>query len=313
MADDERAWAFSLRFFTGYNDNVPLVPDKTTFSDEGDRSSLYGGLTATGEYRLLSGPEWAAGVNFRFDQLGYTDRKAAVPAAAASDPNDYDLTAVAAGGQVRRFFKAGDRPASLGVSYSFRRDWLADIGAEDGWSRVHTVALDLALDLSESMRISTEYRLAFEDFDDDRNQPQLDSRDGLRQSLGLTGAYFFDQKRRAVILGYRYMENDTDGSNFRVQSSHSVRGRFQSLVAGPVWAGVSAGFTRENYDGFVTGFTPPPGRTRQDIRKYGAQLLWLVSARLSLDLYYIYEDYAANQPEFEADRANVGAGLTVKF
>ncbi|MGR9099693.1 MAG: hypothetical protein ACU826_03925 [Gammaproteobacteria bacterium] len=311
FSQESRPWDLSFRVFGGHNDNVPLVPERTFFN--GDQSSPYIGLSLDSAYRLVQERNFIAGIALSVDQLFYLDDKSA-PNLSASDPNDYNLTAVMPGAFARYFFDAWGRPASVGMAYHFRRDWLSDIGAKDAWSSIHVFNWDANIRLCHHFEIGGSYRLSVEDFDDNRAAPRLNSRDSLRHTLGVSAKYFFDQERRhSFAVNYQYSQNDTDGRNFDVDDSHAIAGRLESNLYGPLWLGLNASYIHEDYDGFVSGFIPAPGRQKQDIHKYRAQLLWIFNRNLSMDLYYEHTDYDANQKQFEADRNDFGAGLTYRF
>ena len=116
-----------------------------------------------------------------------------------------------------------------------------------------------------------------------------------------------------VNLGYQYSANDTDGSNFKIDGSHALNVRTETLITGPFWLALQGIFTWEDYNGFVAGFVTPPGRTDQFLQKYLAELLWVIHEKITVDFFVSHELFETNQVQFDSDRTKAGAGATYRF
>jgi len=310
-----RPWDLTIRIFCGYNDNVPLVPYSTFFGTPfypGAQESFYGGITTIGSYRLIQNDCWLAGVALRLDQT--FNAKSIGPASSTSDGRDYNLTSVNPSLFVRRFF--GFRycswvlPASIGMTYSFQRDWLPIEGPLIWHTNVHTLKWDLGAAVTRKLQVEIDYSLSFEDFNPNNS---LDARDATAHAVGFSGTYSFQGGLRSITLGYQYGKSNADYKNFDIKNSHGITAKFRTRVWGPFWLVLNASSTWEDYKGFVVDYIPPPGRKWQRVEDYGAQFLFAVTERITIDLSYKYTSWSSNQREFEARRNNGGIGITYRF
>lgn len=307
-----RPWDLSVRAFVGYNDNVPLVPYISACSKDCAKQSFYGGLSISGNYRLVQNQQWLAGVGLNFDEVAYSHNIGA--ACCTTDGQDYNLTAVSPNAFARYFFglKMGgfDRimPSSAGMTYSYRRDWLQIVGPLIWHTSIHTLQWDVAVDVLRQLRMGLNYSVAFSDL----NRAQsFNSRDTTAYLVGLNGTYFFQGGLRSITLDYRLGTTDARGEKFDIPFTNGLKGRFQTRVLGPLWLALDAGSTWDRYRGKT--FAGVGTRRWQRTEKYRGTLLYSLTQNITMDLFYEYTGWVANQREFEANRNNGGAGVTYRF
>lgn len=300
-----RPWDASIRLFVGHNDNVPLAPDATFFS--GERESAFGGISLDATYRLVQSADWTAGVALTLDRLAYSET--GTPNPAYDPPEQYDLIALNPSLFALRHFRlANGMPAQVGISYGFRREWLP---VHAGGLKSHDLKLKAAVNPRPDLTLGASYTYGRDDFEVEFPDPTLDDRDATRHAFGLSATYYWDDRLRSVSVSYTRAVNNADGSNFEYDAN-IFTGRFESHLYGPLWLGLEVSRDNRDYDGFV-GFIAPPGRTDQDITRYGAELLWQIDRSWTADAYYTKSRYDASQPEFKADRAEFGIGITYRF
>lgn len=304
-----REWDLSLRLSGGYDDNVPLVPQKT-FS-QGDKSSLYGTLSMDGVYRFVDDGHWLVGAGIYADLVAYAKRNHDTAPDVTSDPNDYNLSVISPSLFARRSFELFGRPAEVGMTYAFRKDWLSDALKND-FSKTNAFMWDFNISPCRPVWTEVHYRLVLEDFNDERAVPSLNSRDALRQEVGVSGTYTFNQGRTSINLGYDFIRNHTEGRNFDF-SGNSVHGGIKTQVYGPVWLTLEAAYGHEQYHGFVADFIPPPGRESQDNQLY--RMIWQfeITKNATLDIFDSYLVQEARQREFQVHRNQIGVGITYRF
>jgi len=274
-----------------------------------DRNSIYGGVSLEGNYRLLQKEDFLLGIGLNTDQVIYADHTGE-----GTVPRDYNLTTVSPNVYGRYFFGIGlDRwimPASVGMKYAYRRDWL---GYEPHiWQAFsNNLQFDLAVDVVRQFKLGLNYNLSFINFN-----PKVsffNQRDATAQSVGLTGTYSFQGGLRSITLGYQYGVSDAKGKNFDVDGSNGFNLQFRSRIYGPLWAVIDGAWIWEDYKGFNIDFIPPPGRKWQRIDNYGLTFIYVVTDHIKIDLFYRYTGWFANQRQFEAHRNNGGLGITYQF
>ncbi len=303
-----RPWDLSVRLFFIYNDNVQTIPDGTIFF-AGDRSSPGLGMTVNGAYRFFQSSDAEIGLRVRFDIQGYTDSNAGATPFSHSSPNDYLTTAIAPTLYGRYKFEMFGRDASVGMSYDFRHDWLE----QEAFSANHILSWDLNVEVLPSLFIDTYYKLGFHGYNnEDFFVPSSFSRDSLRQTVGVSGVYWFDRNRRAVTLGYQFTDNEADGDNYD-STGHTISVGVKSHLVGPLWGKFDAAFGFENYNSFLAFGVVPPGRTHTDTQDYRLTIVWVVTRAVSIDAFYSHSRWDSNQAIFDGSRNTYGLGITYKF
>ncbi len=299
-----RPWDLTIRLFAGRDSNVPLAPDQTFIN--GDRGSMFGGGTIKGTYRLVHSQDWSLGVMASADYLHFEKGKGA---GQTDSPDEYQLSVFNPGIFVRRKLKLGAFPASLGLSYDYRRE-RSPIPA--GGLDSATLKLDGGIALTHRFRLAANATYGHDDFSVAFPDMSLNSRDAKRTAYGLSASYRFPWRQTTVKLNYARAENNAEGRNFDYDG-HKYSGRVETRVTGPLWLGLEMGKDSRDYKGFQSGFIPAPGRTEQDIYQFNGQLLWQLSYHWIVDLFYEESRYRANQPQFEAERRKFGLGATYRF
>ena len=315
-AIEGRRWELSIRPFIGYNDNVPMVPYKTGCQQDCTKASFYGGVSISGNFRLLQTDQWLAGVGLNFDQVGYTRHTG--PGCCSTDGDDYNLTAVSPNMFARYFFglQVGDfrrvMPSSVGMTYSYRRDWTRIVGPLIWHTAINTVQWDLAVDVLRQLRMGLNYSVAFSDLNrGGRLGAAFNSRDTTGYLVGLNGTYFFQGGLRSITLDYHLGTTDARGNKFDIPFTNGLKGRFQTQVVGPLWLALDAGSSWDKYRGKT--FAGVGTRRWQRTEKYRGTLLYSLTDHITADVFYEYTGWVANQREFGGNRNNGGAGVTYRF
>jgi hypothetical protein len=306
-----RPWDLSVRAFVGYNDNVPLVPYVSSCSKDCAKQSFYGGLSISGNYRLIQNEQWLAGVGLNFDEVAYSHNIGS--ACCTTDGQDYNLTAVSPNAFARYFFGlrlGGPRimPSSVGMLYSYRRDWLQIVGPLIWHTSIHTLRWDVAVDVLRQLRMGIDYTVGFSDLNAAQS---FNSRDTISYSVGVNGTYFFQGGLRSITLDYRLGTTDARGSKFDIPFTNGLKGRFQTRVIGPLWLALDVGWIWDRYRGKT--FAGIGTRRWQQTERYRPTLLYSLTEHITADLFYEYTGWLANQRAFAASRNNGGAGVTYRF
>ena len=291
LAIESRPWDLSFRLFTGFDDNVPLESEAADFT--GDDDSSHNGTNISGSYRIIQNSKWMTGVGATFIQNLHIE----------SDVNDYNLTTVNPRLFADYSFQAWGKPATAGMTYLYRQDWLGG----DDYEESHTFTLNVGLRMTRDLQSAVYYQLAFEDFNDDGTDPDNTSRDATNHKVGLRATYSFDQNRRSLMMNYEYSSNRAEGDNF-IFNSNRILLRFSTLMIRPLWLVLDASYTDQDY----TRYDPKPRRT-QGNQYYRAMLLWPLDQNLTADLSYSFGKYDGSEGRFDAERNNVVLGLTYRF
>ena len=303
---EDKPWDASIRLFVGYNDNVPLVPDNSFFV--GDEDDIYGGVILSGVYRAYQKDGLTIGVNGMFEAIGYAG--IGQSPAGSDETDDYNMWVATPGVFVSYRHDKFKVPMTHTLAYDFRWEeggQIAAIGRDS-----HTFRLINTFHVRSDLDINFRYEHGFDDFSVTFPNPQLDDRDANWYTLRGGVKYWWYRLLRNVEVYYEYLNNNAEGRNFRFDS-HEIRGRLESHLWGPIWGALDVGYRYGNYDGFVSGFIPPPGRDYQHFFDIGGQLAMYLRRNVTLDIYYKFTAVYSNQPQFETDAHNVGVGITFSF
>ncbi len=307
-SESARAWDASIRTYVFYDSNVQQVPDATVFFT-GDKNSWGLGLQFDGEFRVVQNEQWTIGAGLVFDEVIHFDDNP-TGMFAGKDPNDYNLTTFEPRGFAEYAFDLNGKQAVAGFEYVFRRDWL-----EDGKPEVssHTVIGSLLVELNEQWTGELFYAwVADENFKVPVATPGISSRDGQRHTLGLRGTYTFENQTSHLNVGYLFVRNDTDGSNYN-SHAHVFELGYDTWIGGPFWLLLESAIAIEDYDGFISSFNPAPGREEQYVYDLRGSLLYVVDEHLSFDVTMGYAIWDANDPLWDADGFYTEFGVTWRF
>jgi hypothetical protein len=303
-----RRWELSIRVFGGYNDNVNVVPEETYF--DGSTRSTYLGLQADAAYRLYQTRDLTLGLALSADRIWYLDDQEHYDPSVNDDAKEYNLFAIQPAVYVERRFRLLDLPAAVGASYQYRYEETDEISS--GGLRSHGPRLYFDVKPWRGLTLGLAYTLSVDDYDVTFDDENLNSRDGERHNVELSGRYAWNRGRQSVKLAYGYTVNNADGRNFEYDAQ-GVTGQFRTHVVGPLWFGVDLGYRHADYDGFVSTWLPGPGRERQDVYEGGLQLIWQIDRHWAVDLFANRSLVRSNSARFEGDINNVGMGTTFTF
>ena len=299
-----RPWDLSIRTFFGYNDNVQVVPDDSFFSGNSEDFSM--GATLTGVYRPIQEDGFVVGLTLQATHLLHLQNTHG----GDGSSSDYDMTTAAPGVFVMFNYEVFDIPVTKTLTYTFRFEEGRDIEAIGLES--HAIGVNCALHLRPDFDLILAYVHGWDDYDVTFPDPELDDRDGQRDSISVTGKYTWDRGLRNVAVTYTFVHNDAEGRNFDYDS-HGIRGRIESHLIASLWGALELGYSYGDYRGFVSGFVPPPGRERQESLNVSLQLIYVVSEKWSVDFFYQFSQQMANTDQFESETHIVGGGVTFRF
>ncbi len=275
-----KPWNVSIRAFVGNNNNVPLAPTLSFFNGETD--SLYYGATFNGIYRFLDDTDWTVGVGLRADKLWHADEQKVANSTVASEQKSYDLSIFSPTLFGERRFVVGGIPTSLAARYNFRYE-NADIAAVG--QRTHALTAALGARPLPNLDLSLAYSRGWDESFVTFPVAGINSRDADRHQLGISGKLALDGGRRVLGLGYTWWVNQAEGSNWDYEAQ-KVNAFLRSQIYGPVWGQVTFAHTYGDYNGFISGFLPAPGRDYEKVIEWGAKVIWTVSPMIALDAYW---------------------------
>lgn len=298
-----RPWDASIRVSYGRDSNVALVPEISSYT--GTKDSGVMAINLSGVYRVVQSTDLTVGLTGAVSRAAYSEGKGPGD---LDSPDEYDLTVYNSGIFVERHLRLWNRPARLGANYDYNQE---NLRIDDLASTNHRFGFNGSLQATPRLEILAAYYYSNFESDTEFPTPSLDSRDAKHQSLSVSAVYSLSALRK-IVFTLANSDNNADGDNFDYDAT-VIGARFETRVSGPVWLALGASKDMRDYNGFVSGFIPPPGRTDQDVMTYTAQLVWTISRQLSADFYVDQTSYDANQLEFEADRSKTGAAITWKF
>lgn len=306
LGDAARPWDLSTRAFIGHNDNVNLVPETTFFVGETD--SLYTGLTVDGEYRYQVNEQLTIRPRMRFDQLWHKETQPMTPGP-NDDANEYDLTVLHPSVTAEYSFQLANRPSTFNAGYDFRSEDapISAIGLKS-----HALRAKMATMVCPDLELSAGYAHAADDYSVTFPDPDLNDRDAKRNIVTAGGKYWSNQRLSSIGLTYQFTDSDSEGSNFQY-FSNGIIGRVESQLIGPLFGALQMGYSHYDYDGFISGFIPAPGRKEQDIYANSLQLVWVLTRNLQIDVYWNHKEYEANISQFNANVDDLGLGIMARF
>lgn len=302
--DSARAWELTARGFFGYNDNVPIVPESTFFT--GKQSDTFAGVSLLGSYRLYQDDAfvlYALGEVSTLLHLGNAR-------GGGGSTDDYDLFVLSPGLRAEVPHQLGGYDATAAFQYTFRHEAGRDVAAIGLSSHSFSLSESVAFNRQTSVTASVAHGIDL--YEVSFATPATDDRDANRTNASLGVKHRWDNNRRNVSLVYSFTHHNAEGSNFDY-NAHQVTGRFETHLIGGLWGAAELGYGHSNYNGFVSGFIPAPGRREQESVNAALQLIYVIDAQWSIDLSYHHADYTSNQPQFEAQVNRFAVGLNYKF
>ncbi|MBN1669485.1 MAG: tetratricopeptide repeat protein [Kiritimatiellae bacterium] len=291
----KRRWNVAARIAGEYDDNVPA---RSKHDEDGGSTDAWRALLSLYlEYRLLDqkiektpftlGAAYSVYANWHEDDL-YTD---------------YDLVVHSGTVFVR---KSGRRllPYNLEIAGSYSD---VQLGTEP-YSETAEARGELSIQWADWAVAAPRYSMSWKGFEDDTVQPDLYSRDGLDQTIGIDQYFYLFDNRLILGLGYGYRTARTEGGTFDIDSHN---GQMSASVALPLNLRIR---TRVEYaDEDYIEYTPDPRRTDDS---------WTVSTSLSravcgdwlrAELNHTYVTSQSTLAFAEFDRNVYGASLRGSF
>jgi tetratricopeptide (TPR) repeat protein len=173
------------------------------------------------------------------------------------------------------------------------------------YSETAGVIAGATLQLFPAFVVTLGYGVQWKDFDDDTDFPEFFSRDGHDQEVLLDTYTYLFQNRLILGLGYGYLWNNVDGSQFELDQ-HRVRAS-ATLSLPRAWrVHTAVTYATETYD----AFTPDPKREDDAITAYASLSRPLWNEAWRAELNYTYHTSDSNQDFAEYDRAVYGIALS---
>ena len=302
-----RPWDLSIRASIGRNNNAGLVPTRTTFPVDGNKSAIYYAVQLDGGYRFYESRMLVAGTAVSVSDFRYENKQ---ESDADSKFSGYDFYVVNPSVYLTYKLSVGGMPASITGSFDLRKE-----NAPHGYDALGLTGKNVRIAGSLQARPNLQFTGSVvrgrDDYEIVFPNPALNDRDATRTVVDL-GARLWLKGIHNVTAGIGYIDNDAKGSNFKYHGSNQ-RLRFETGILRPVWLAAEIKHGKLDYRGFVSPFVLPPGRTVQKVSTYALQALWPVNRGWTVDFFFNHDKYDSNQPEFESAVKTYGAGVSYRF
>lgn len=286
LAAETRSWEASIQTFVGNDSNAPIAAQDTTYS--GQRSSSFMGIGASGQWHFPAAGEWRPSIAGHLTMLTYAN----------SEANQFRY---ASGGGT--FALARDVPSlngALQLTVGLQRDRLG------GRVYASSYSLGAALPVQVGAWLLTPgLGLTSIDFADDGTVSSITSRDAKIERLGISASREL-ARNHWLSLGYSYVVNRADGSNFDYHGN-AFDVQYRAMIF-PVILTIAASRNSERYP----DYTPEPRRS-QDNRMYRLGLTVPLSGRVSLEGTYSITEYRGKSALFDANRNQATLGIAYRF
>lgn len=139
---------------------------------------------------------------------------------------------------------------------------------------------------------------------------------GLRSAtvdtIGASVYWLINGLQTYIVVGYKYEDEDADGSQFEYQAN-SFRLRFaQRFALGSRYARFRLGWRYEDRD--YDAITPQIGEIRDDQRhRFQAELEIPIAKRAYASIEYGYSDFSSNLPSADYDQSVASVKLGMRF
>lgn len=286
-------WGFS--FLTGYefDTNATFKSRDRTFSQAGDKNSSRYPLTASGYYQFYRTSKWSFTADSFYSQN------------LCQDFNRLNTYTTGGGISALYNFRLFDRASYFnlreGISHTFLESKYYT------WS--DSLSANLIHDLTNSFRISGDYRFALNQFESKGTNPGLTRRDGFDHSTGLAATYYFNSKRTLYFtLGYEYEHDAARGKNFMKHAHEGILELHFPLFV-KVSGQVDFRFRDSDYPEY--SFTPPPRRDKRSLLE--VSISRPIFRNLTLTGKYAYENSLGRNNLYEYNRHILGVLLSWKY
>lgn len=301
-ADPFDSFDVVIRVGFGHDDNVQLAQDVTFFGAETESTFADAALNAV--FRERVSPSFVWGLGLRAEAVGFLDEIDPALQPAFGNYSDYDRLAI----NPSVFADLVLGGVDVRASYDFRYEEAENI---DVGVNAHRIALAVLHDCDAQWRIRGGVAHVWNDYDVFFDDPE-DRRDGTHTSINVGADYFIDGGYTVLSATLGASVNDADGSNWDY-TGYSASVGARTVIVPHLFGSAEVGYEWRDYDGFISGFIPPPGRTEQGVFSAKAKLVYAINNVVSADVFVSYSDYDSNLPQFEGDQTVIGGGLTTKL
>lgn len=292
VQDAPKRWDLYLRVAGEYDDNVPA---RSRHDPQDGTHSLRLVTSVRVAYRF---PDQRLDAPWPTLEAGYSYYRSVHDKSAF---RDFDVSSHNANLELSRYGYVFGRWTKLGVTGSFGHTELGeekfneDIGVEAAWT----------VQLRPAFLAVLGYGMHWKEFENDTEFPEFFSRDGHEQEARLDTYTYLFQNRLILGLGYAYLWNDVDGSQFGL-NRHSVRASATVSLPAKLRLYTSVTYATEDYD----EFTPDPRREDDRITAYLSLSRSLWSDAWRAEVYGTYSTSDSNQDFADYDRAVYGIAVS---
>jgi len=176
------------------------------------------------------------------------------------------------------------------------------------FSEVTELGATADLQLGEWVTLTPKYKWQSKEFEDDTDLPEYYSRDGDDQRGGADLHFYILENRLILGLGYEYRENDTEGTQFKIES-HNVEASVQASLPLKLRFTGSVEFNEEDY----TEYTPEPRRLDEVWTFYGVLSRKILGDEVRAEVNYTYTTSDSNLAFSDYKSSVVGVALSVSL
>ncbi len=281
-AKPPKKWGASLSTGYEFDTNSTFKSRDSNFSQAGDQNSSRYPLNVSAHGRFYRTLKWIFTADGFYSQNLYQDF------------NRLNTYTSGGGFSALYAFRLFQRPSFFnlreGLSHTFLK--------RKYYTWAHSTTASLIHDLTNRLRLSTQYRFALNQFQSPGTNSELTRRDGFDHTASLRGTYHLNQKRDFYFtLGYEYEHDAARGKNF-IKDAHE--GSFELNFPLPIKISGEAAFQLRDSDYPKYGFTPPPRRDKRSVLMIS--LSRPIFRDWTLTGKYTYEDSLSRNNLYEYNR-----------
>ena len=274
-------WDFRLETGVLYNSNVALTPISRELST-GTRASFQGFLAPEVEYRMFKLGEWKAGPAF----AGYFNVN-------EGNFSEYNLQNYQPAFFVERTTEFETFTLAPRIQYDYTHDEFD--GETFGNRHALTTSASALWDSGDTSFVY--WSINFTNFTADGLFPEIDSRDGWTNTLGLSHTIATNLRHLdSFRAGLDVESADTDGSDFRYSGVY-LYGETETELREDLWLKLQLGWGYRDYPDFDLS----PSRN-ENIYRTGVELRRQFTERCSLAFVFNYDRFDSKNPLFAAER-----------
>ena len=280
---DKRRWNLSLRSGTEYDDNVL----NRSRHDDGDPGSWRLLMASYFEFRPIDqeidSKPFTLGAGYGVYSSFHTREKF----------NDFNLLAQTA----RLFISHASQLKSVPYKAQLSGDYAYNRLGNHPYSHEAGVGTDLDVQWAPWATFSPTYSIHWKNVSDDTDIPELFSRDGHEQVLGVRQRFFTFKNKVIFDIYYNFRWTSAEGSQFDKQRSNEVGGATHLNLPWKIRFSTGVSYQNENYIRFAPS---PPDRVENEVTTYATLSRPLWANGLTLETTYSH-----NTAESGADFADL--------